>query len=108
MKWNRTDIEALYKRTRIALHSRCLTLLGNDAEAKDLSQEVYLALLQQPGAFKGGDPIAYMFGIASKRALSRLRARYRREMPGLLRSPPSWRPRSPLAILECAPKRRTR
>jgi RNA polymerase sigma-70 factor, ECF subfamily len=73
------DIEAIYRRTRGALYARCKALLGDEAEAKDLLHEVYLTLLEHPEAcLSAEDPIRYLFAIATKRALSRMRARYRR------------------------------
>ena len=79
MTWARDDIDRLYRRTRAAVLTRCRALLGNPAEALDLTQEVYLALLESPEAFRGdASVVTYLYGIATKRALTRLRGRLRR------------------------------
>jgi RNA polymerase sigma-70 factor (ECF subfamily) len=73
------DLETLYHRTHSAVFARCKALVGNDADARDLAQEVYMTLLERPDAFRGeASEIGYLFAIASNRAISRLRARIRR------------------------------
>ncbi len=74
--WSRSKIDSLYRKTRYAVFNRCRSLLGDDAEARDVTQEVYLQLLAQPEGFRGeSSPITYVYAIATHRCLTRLRAR---------------------------------
>jgi RNA polymerase sigma-70 factor, ECF subfamily len=74
--WTRPEVEALYRRTSFAIFQRCRSLLREDAEAKDVAQEVYMHLLAHPEDFRGeASPITYLYAIATNKALSRLRAR---------------------------------
>ena len=73
------DIAALYQRTYHAVFGRCRALVGNDADARDLTQEVYMSLLENPTAFRGAaGEITYLFAIATNRSINRLRSRLRR------------------------------
>lgn len=78
--WKPSDVDALYRETRYAVFLRCRALLRNDAEARDVTQEVYLHLLDHPGEFRGdASPTTYLYAIATNRSLSRLRARVVRD-----------------------------
>jgi RNA polymerase sigma-70 factor (ECF subfamily) len=93
--WTRPEVEALYRRTSFAIFQRCRSLLREDAEAKDVAQEVYMHLLAHPEDFRGeASPVTYLYAIATNKALTRLRARRRRgdawqeSVAELLRSSP--------------------
>lgn len=74
--WTASDVDALYRKTRYAVFLRCRSLLRDDAEARDVTQEVYLYLLDHPNEFRGESaPTTYLYAIATNRSLSRLRAR---------------------------------
>lgn len=78
--WRPSEVDALYRKTRNAVYSRCRALLRDDAEARDVTQEVYLHLLDHPDEFRGdSSPTTYLFAIATNRALSRLRGRIVRQ-----------------------------
>jgi RNA polymerase sigma-70 factor, ECF subfamily len=78
--WTPGDVEALYRETRFAVFLRCRSLLRDDAEARDVTQEVYLHLLAHPNEFRGESaPTTYLYAIATNRSLSRLRARWVRD-----------------------------
>ena len=74
--WTRVEIEALYRTTSFSIFQRCRSLLKEDAEAKDVAQEVYMHLLAHPDDFRGeSSPTTYLYAIATNKSLSRLRAR---------------------------------
>ncbi len=74
--WTRPEVEALYRKTSFAIFQRCRSLLREDAEAKDVAQEVYMHLLAHPEEFRGeASPSTYLYAIATNKSLSRLRAR---------------------------------
>jgi RNA polymerase sigma-70 factor (ECF subfamily) len=78
--WKPSDVDALYRETRYAVFLRCRALLRNDAEARDVTQEVYLHLLDHPDEFRGdAAPTTYLYAIATNRSLSRIRARVVRD-----------------------------
>jgi RNA polymerase sigma-70 factor (ECF subfamily) len=78
--WTPSDVDALYRETRYAVFLRCRSLLRDDAEARDVTQEVYLYLLDHPNEFRGESSVAtYLYAIASNRSMSRLRARMVRD-----------------------------
>jgi RNA polymerase sigma-70 factor (ECF subfamily) len=73
--WTRAQVEALYRKTSFAIFQRCRSLLRNDAEAKDVAQEVYMHLLAHPDDFRGdASATTYLYAIATNKSLSRLRA----------------------------------
>ena len=73
--WTRPEVEALYRKTSFAIFQRCRSLLREDAEAKDVAQEVYMHLLAHPEEFRGeASPSTYLYAIATNKSLSRLRA----------------------------------
>lgn len=74
--WTRVEVEALYRKTSFSIFQRCRALLREDAEAKDVAQEVYMHLLAHPEDFRGdSSPTTYLYAIATNKSLSRLRAR---------------------------------
>lgn len=78
--WSPADIDALYRKARPAVLLRCRALLRDDAEARDVTQEVFLHLLDHPDEYRGdAAPTTYLYAIATNRALSRVRARVVRE-----------------------------
>jgi RNA polymerase sigma-70 factor, ECF subfamily len=78
--WTPATVEALYRETRYAVFLRCRALLRDDAEARDVTQEVYVHLLAHPDEFRGESaPATYLYAIATNRSLSRLRARFVRD-----------------------------
>lgn len=78
--WASSQIDALYRKTRYAVFLRCRALLSDDAEARDVTQEVYLHLLDRPDEFRGdAAPSTYLYAIATNRSISRLRAKMVRD-----------------------------
>ena len=59
---------------------RAQTLLGNKAEAQDVAHEVFVALIESPEQFRGESAaMTYLFAIATKLAITRLRKRIVRD-----------------------------
>lgn len=74
--WTRRELDTLYRKTRYAVYLRCRALLRDEAEARDVTQEVYLHLLDRPADFRGeASPTTYLFAIATNRCISRLRSK---------------------------------
>lgn len=68
------DIEALYRRHSFAVLRRCRQILGEDAEAEEMTQEVFVRLLENPNGFAGRAEITtYLYSIATHLCLNRLR-----------------------------------
>ncbi|MFT6160894.1 MAG: RNA polymerase sigma-70 factor (ECF subfamily) [Myxococcota bacterium] len=73
------DVEALYRRYGDMVLSRCRTLLGNDADAAESCQEVFLKLHRYQDSFRGeSKPSTYLYKIATTTCLNKLRSRKRR------------------------------
>ena len=73
------DVEALYRRYGDMVLSRCRTLLGNEADAAEICQEVFLKLHRYQDNFRGeSKPSTYLYKIATTTCLNKLRSRKRR------------------------------
>lgn len=74
---DRDSFSRLYERTCSKLYGICLRLLGSEAEAQDVLQDVYVSVWQKAGRFdpsKAG-AITWLAVIARNRAIDRLRSR---------------------------------
>ena len=70
------EIEALYEQCAPAIHRRALELLGRDADAWDVVQEVFEKMLRTGGHFRGdASPMTYAYRAATNASLNVLRAR---------------------------------
>lgn len=70
------EVEALYEQCAPAIHRRALELLGRDADAWDVVQEVFEKMLRSGGAFRGeASPMTYAYRAATNASLNVLRAR---------------------------------
>ena len=68
------EIEALYRRHSFAVLRRCRQVLGEDAEAEEMTQEVFVRLLENPRGFAGRAQVTtYLYSIATHLCLNRLR-----------------------------------
>ena len=70
-------LRAVYRRTSAKLYGIGLRLLGNEAEAHDLLQDVYLQVWAQAARFDAlkGSPITWLAVLTRNKAIDRLRAR---------------------------------
>jgi RNA polymerase sigma-70 factor (ECF subfamily) len=69
-------IQGLYERYAYVLFRRCRQLLGEDDEARDVVQEVFLQVTEGKAFFEGrSSPATFLFGVATNLCLNRLRHR---------------------------------
>src|SRR5512141_1880624 len=69
-------IAALYERHGHALYRRCLSLVGNPDDAKELLQEVFLQFWKGRERFEGRSSVfTYLYRIATNLSIDRLRRR---------------------------------
>lgn len=67
-------LEEVYRVHGFAVFRRCRRLLGNEAEAKDMVQEVFLKALENPEAFQGRSSAStYLYGVATNLCLNKMR-----------------------------------
>jgi RNA polymerase sigma-70 factor (ECF subfamily) len=73
------DLEDLYRRYGDLVVGRCRALLGNDADAQEVAQEVFLRVWRYRHGFRGeASPATYLFKVTTTTCLNRLRTRRRR------------------------------
>jgi RNA polymerase sigma-70 factor, ECF subfamily len=73
------DLEDLYRRYGDLVIGRCRSLLGNDADAHEVAQEIFLRLWRYRHGFRGeASPATYLFKVTTTTCLNRLRSRRRR------------------------------
>ena len=74
---DRAALGDLYTRTSAKLYGICLRFLGDEAEAQDALQEVYMAVWRRAETFDAsrGSPITWLSTIARNRSIDRRRAR---------------------------------
>jgi len=72
---------ALYDRFSTPLYSLALKMLGNEAEAQDLLQEVFLSIWNKAGTFdeERGSAFSWVVAQLRNRAIDRIRSRRRRD-----------------------------
>lgn len=72
---NGAQVEALYRQFGPAIYRRCLKLLRHPAEAEDAAQEVFVQVCRHLGSFTYGDsPLPWVYRIATRLCLNRIRA----------------------------------
>ena len=74
---NRGALAELYNRTSAKLFGICVRVLGSEAEAEEVLQEVYLTVWDKAGRFEEGkaSPITWLAVLARNKAIDRLRVR---------------------------------
>lgn len=78
------DVEALYRRYSPMVLGRCRMLLGDDVEAQDACQDIFVKLHRSRARFRGeAHPTTYLFKITTTTCLNRLRSRRRRRDRGV-------------------------
>jgi RNA polymerase sigma-70 factor (ECF subfamily) len=71
--------EALFKRYSIKVYRQAMHLLGNEAEAEEVMQEVFLTVYEKANTFRGDAAFStWLYRLTVNTALSRLRRRQRR------------------------------
>ncbi len=72
------QIEALYDQYAHLVYRRCLVLLGNQADAEDALQEVFVRAMRAAAAFRGdSSAMTWLYRIATNHCLNVLRAHRR-------------------------------
>src|SRR4051812_2446794 len=73
---DRAALRLVYRDTSAKLYGVCLRILGNNAEAEDVLQDVYITVWRRAATFDPGraSPITWLVAIARNRAIDRLRA----------------------------------
>jgi len=78
MALSRQEAEALYRRYAPAVNRRALSLLRDEQEALDVTQETFLAYLKGADKLRGeAQPFTVLYQMATYQALDRLRRRAR-------------------------------
>lgn len=69
--------ETLYGRTSAKLYGICLRLLGNEAEAQEVLQDIYMRVWQRSATFDRAkaSPITWLSVVARNKSIDRLRQR---------------------------------
>lgn len=70
-------LKALYGRTSAKLYGICLRMLGDDAEAQDAMQDIYVAVWRKAGSFDAAKAsgMTWLATLARNKAIDRLRRR---------------------------------
>ena len=73
---DRAALQTVYRLTSVKLFGVALRILGNQAEAEDVLQEVYVAVWRKAAVFDAdrASPMTWLIAIARNRAIDRLRA----------------------------------
>jgi RNA polymerase sigma factor (sigma-70 family) len=74
---DRRALQTLYERTRGKLYGICLRVLGDEADAQDVLQDVFTTIWAKAGRFDAAkaSAITWLSVLARNRAIDRLRAR---------------------------------
>lgn len=73
------DITALYRRYGAMVTHRCRNLLGNDADAQEACQEIFLKMHRYRDKWRGeASPTTYLYKVTTTTCLNRLRTRRRK------------------------------
>lgn len=75
------DVEALYERYGPMVLRRCRFLLGDDEEAFDVMQDVFVNVIRHSERLTAGYPSSLLYRIATNLSLNRIRDRRRRPVP---------------------------
>jgi len=73
------DIEGWYRTHGPMVYRRCRKLLGNDAQARDIMQDVFVELLRRDGQLDDRAPAALLLTIATNLCLNQIRNTIRRK-----------------------------
>jgi RNA polymerase sigma factor (sigma-70 family) len=69
-----TDLDALYRAHAPTVFRRARRILGADADAHEIVQDVFMSLYQHPEQFAGKSSVAtFLYGVTTHACLNRLR-----------------------------------
>lgn len=78
--FDRAAIEALYRSHGGLVQRRARTMLGNDADANDAVQNIFIRLLKNPESFQGrSQPSTFLYAVTTNHCLATLRDRNNRQ-----------------------------
>ncbi len=70
----RAQVAEIYRRYGASVHRRALWLMGNEADANEILQDVFLSLLERPDQFAGSSAIStFLYSVTTHACLNRLR-----------------------------------
>ena len=73
---DRAEVGDLYRRYGPGIYGRCLKLLGDETDARDATQEVFVRVLRSKDAFAGRSrATTWVYRIATNLCLNRIRDR---------------------------------
>ena len=76
---NPPDMDELYRRYGSSVLRRARSLLGNEADAQDVLQQVFCALAEDPDQFRGrSSMLTWLYSATNHQCLNRLRNQRRR------------------------------
>lgn len=68
------EIERIYREYGAMVRRRCLSILGDESDAEDAMQEVFVRVLRSIGSFRGqASPATWLYRIATNICLNRIR-----------------------------------
>mgnify|MGYP000024964745 CR=1 FL=1 len=74
MALTRGEIQVLYDRYAHVVSHRCRTLLGNEQEAYDVMQDVFIRLIQSGDQLRGeASPLTWLYRVSTNLCLNRIR-----------------------------------
>jgi len=76
------DVEALYRRYGPMILRRCRSLLGDEEQALDAMQDVFVAVLRRKDSLRPDYPSSLLYRIATNTCLNAIRSRKRRPGKG--------------------------
>ncbi len=72
--------EGLFERYSAQVYRQAMHFLGNEAEAEEVMQEVFLTLYEKAGTFRGDAALStWLYRLTANNAISRLRRRSRQQ-----------------------------
>jgi RNA polymerase sigma-70 factor, ECF subfamily len=78
----REELAELYQKLRPTIHARCRRILGDDAEAEDAVQEVFLRVaVHLDDVSRSDEVLPWIYGIARNYCLNEIRNRRKRPQP---------------------------
>lgn len=64
----------MYRRHAASVYRRACTLLGNEADAHEVLQDLFVSLLERPDQFAGGSSLpTFLYSATTHACLNRLR-----------------------------------
>lgn len=74
---DRDSLSELYRRTSAKLYGICLGMVGNQSDAEDVLQDVYVTIWRNAGRFDSSkaSPITWLSVVARNKSIDRLRRR---------------------------------